>query len=152
MVNRVGCGIGGDEGEILRVVAVEDLAAAGDDPQEVSVQDGVGETEGVQVPDDGTELRLVFFIQEEGGGVAHQEPSVMGVPESVDIPAVAQDGDAAEAAVLRLDGDAVGGSGPQPALLAVEDRIDLVVRQAEGVVGTEVLVPTRPNTSSRPSA
>ena len=83
---------------------------------------------------------LVLFIQEKGGGVAHQEPPVVGVPETVDVQTVAQDGDAAESAFLRLVGDAVRRSGPKPAFLAVENHVYLVVGQAEGVVGAEVLV------------
>ena len=140
VIDQVRSGVGGHQGEIIGIVAVEDRSAGGDDPEQVAVHDGVRETEGVQVADDRTEAVGLFVIEIQGGGVARQDPAVGSLPETVDVPAVAQDGNPAETAFVRADGDAVRGSDPEPALLAVEDGIDLVVRQAQRIVGAEILM------------
>ena len=140
MIDQVRSGVGGHQGEIVGIVAVEDRSAGGNDPEQVPVHDGIGEAERVQVADDRPEAVGLFVKEIQGGGVAHQDPAVGGLPEAVGVAAVAQDGNPAETAFVRADGDAVRGSDPKPALLAVEDGIDLVVRQAQRIVGAEILM------------
>ena len=136
MGGLVGCG----EREVARVVALQHRAAVRYDPEQASLQDGVGETEGAQVADDGPEMSGVAFIEVQGGGVAHEDPAIDGFPEPVDIPTVAQDVHPVEAAVFLPESDTVIRPGPECSLLVQEDGVHLVVGKAQRIVRSKVLV------------
>ena len=51
VIDRMRSGVGVHDGEIVRVVAVQDRSAAGNDPEEIPVLYPIGETESVEVAD-----------------------------------------------------------------------------------------------------
>ena len=133
-------GEGVHEGEVVRVVAVQCRSAGGKDPEEIPVLHPVGIGKGVEIANCRAEAVRLAVQLEQGGRIGHQDLPVPSLPDLVRAPAPAQDGDAAEAAFRRPDGDAAVGRGPEFAGRTAEDVVHHVVREAQGVLGVEVLV------------
>ena len=140
VIDDVGCAVGCRQGKVVRIVAFEGSSAVRDDPEEIPVQDGVGETEGVQVPDDRPEMALVGIELIQVRGVAHEEPSVGRLPEAVDAGTFAQGVHPVETAVPAPAGHTVIRPGPERSLLVQEDGVHLVVGKAQRIVRSKVLV------------
>ena len=135
----MGGGVGGGEGEIVRVVAVQDTAVPGYDPQQVAVLDGIGVGESVEVADDRPEPVFFRIVLEEDGGIAHQQFPVPGLPDPVGVRP-AGGGHVPEPAFGRQAGCPLRSRGPEDPGRTSENIVHLVVGEAERVVRAEILV------------
>ena len=139
VIDDVGSRIGGGEGEIVGIVAVQDRSAVGGYPQEVSFLDGIWMAEGVEVADDRPETVLVRVVLEQRGGIAHQELAVPGFPKVVGVRP-AGGGHVSELSFGRETGYPAVRRGPDGSVRTAKDVVHLVVGKAQRIIRTEVLV------------
>ena len=85
-------------------------------------------------------MRRFGLVGEQGQGIAEEHPAVRGFDDPAEIAVVSRNCDTLECACFRTESDSVHGSHPKPAVPGAINVVDLVVRQAEGVICTEVLV------------
>jgi len=96
--------------------------------------------ESVEVPQNGAQGAVILFIQEQGLTVGGKDFSVSAFVYFGNIPVPVLEFRPAEEAVFSTVCDAVDCGNPQHALGRAQDVVDLIVRQAQCVIGTEVLV------------